>query len=149
MPRDTTSSRIESTPRGGRTGAPGAAPPYDVLIVGGGPAGLSAALVLGRCRRSVLLIDSGKPRNAMARAMHGFLSRDGTPPGEFLQLSREQIAKYETVEMRSGCVESARRGDEHFTITLAGGEEQSARILLLATGLVDDVPELEGIDRFY
>src|SRR4051812_1982687 len=122
---------------------------YDVIIVGGGPAGLSAALVLGRCRRSVLLIDSGNPRNAVARAMHGFLSRDGTPPAEFLEMSREQIAKYDTVELRSGCVESAKRGDEHFTIRLRGGEEHSARILLLATGLVDDVPELEGIHEFY
>src|SRR3954468_3807078 len=149
MPRDTTSSRIEATPRDGRTGAPGAAPPYDVIIVGGGPAGLSAALVLGRCRRRVLLIDSGHPRNEAARMMHGFISRDGTPPKEFLRLSREQLAKYENVELRDGCVETASRGNEQFTVRTSDGQEFTSRILLLASGLVDDVPEIEGIKQFY
>lgn len=121
----------------------------DVIIVGGGPAGLSAALVLGRCRRQVLLFDSGQPRNYAARAMHGFISRDGTSPEEFRRLSREQLAKYPCVEVRDGEVVDAQRGDEQFTVTLKDGSTHTARILLLATGLVDDVPKVNGMERFY
>jgi thioredoxin reductase len=121
----------------------------DVIIVGGGPAGLSAALVLGRCRRQVLLFDSGKPRNYAARAMHGFVSRDGTSPEEFRQLSREQLRKYPCVEVRDGEVVDAQRGDEEFTVTLKDGSMHTARILLLATGLIDDVPKVQGMERFY
>ncbi|HEV7401698.1 MAG TPA: NAD(P)/FAD-dependent oxidoreductase [Chthoniobacteraceae bacterium] len=121
----------------------------DVIIVGGGPAGLSAALVLGRCRRQVLLFDSGQPRNYAARAMHGFISRDGTSPEEFRRLAREQLAKYPCVEVRDGVVVDAQRGDEQFTVTLEDGTTHTARILLLATGLVDDVPKVNGMERFY
>src|SRR3954453_18924465 len=81
----------ESDGRDGR-GEPSAL--YDVMIVGGGPAGLSAALVLGRCRRRVLVFDAGQPRNAAARAMHGYLSRDGIPPRELLRLGRAEVAGY-------------------------------------------------------
>src|SRR3954447_16076665 len=86
---------------------------YDVLIVGGGPAGLSAALVLGRCRRRVLVIDSGRPRNYAARAMHGSLGRDGIAPREFLKMGRDEAARY-GVEFLDAVVDSARglsRGD--------------------------------------
>lgn len=121
----------------------------DVIIVGGGPAGLSAALVLGRCRRQVLLFDSGKPRNYAARAMHGYLGQDGTPPEEFRRRSREQLAKYPCVELREGEVVDAQRGDEQFTVTLKDGSAHTARILLLATGLIDAVPKVPGMERFY
>ena len=80
---------------------------YDVLIVGGGPTGLSAALVLGRCRRRVLVVDSGRPRNAAARAIHGYLSRDGIHPREFLRLGREEIRAY-GVEVLDAEVDTAR-----------------------------------------
>src|SRR4051812_838226 len=80
---------------------------YDVLIVGGGPAGLSAALVLGRCRRRGLVVDSGRPRNAAARAMHGYLSRDGIHPLEFLRLGRAEVDRY-GVEVLDAEVDSAR-----------------------------------------
>ena len=71
---------------------------FDVIIVGAGPAGLSAALILGRSLRTVLVCDTGHPRNAASRAMHGYLTRDGMPPSEFLQIGREQMRQYETVE---------------------------------------------------
>jgi thioredoxin reductase len=74
---------------------------YDVIIVGAGPAGLSAALLLGRCRRNVLVCDAGRPRNHVSYAVHGFLSRDGTPPAELLRISREQLTRYQTVELRN------------------------------------------------
>ena len=94
----------------------------DAIIVGGGAAGLSAALVLGRCIRKVLVCDAGNPRNAPARIFNGYLSRDGSTPGEFLQISRDQLRRYETVELRKVKVESAERGDGGFTVTLETGE---------------------------
>ncbi|HKV84967.1 MAG TPA: NAD(P)/FAD-dependent oxidoreductase [Ktedonobacterales bacterium] len=122
---------------------------YDVIIVGAGPAGLSAALILGRCRRRVLVLDSGQPRNAAAHELHGYLTRDCVPPGEMLRLGREQLRQYETVELRDAEAHTASRGDDFFDVTLANGERCSARILLLATGMVDDVPEVAGAREFY
>jgi thioredoxin reductase len=122
---------------------------FDVIIVGAGPAGLSAALVLGRCRRRVLICDAGQPRNAMSRGLHGFLTRDGIEPAEFLRIGREQLRQYETVELRETEVTDARRVAESFELTLADGERVSSRKLLLATGVVDDLPEIEGLADFY
>jgi len=121
----------------------------DVVIVGAGPAGLSAALMLGRCRRSVLIVDSGKNRNAASHALHGFLTRDGTPPSEFLRLAREELTRYETVELRSGEVVAAECQSNAFCITLASGEEVHARKLLLATGVVDNLPGIPGFLELY
>ena len=121
----------------------------DVVIVGGGAAGLSAALVLGRCLRKVLVCDAGNPRNAPARIFNGYLSRDGSTPGEFLQISRDQLCRYETVELRKVKVERAERGDKRFTVTLETGERVDSRLLLIATGLVDELPQIEGFKQFY
>src|SRR3982751_6312013 len=94
--------------RGGPDGRQCRPAHYDVLIVGGGPAGLSAALVLGRCRRRVLVVDAGRPRNAASPALHGFLSRDGMAPGELLRVGREQLRVYEGVEVREGTASGVR-----------------------------------------
>jgi thioredoxin reductase len=122
---------------------------YDVIIIGGGPAGLSAALVLGRCRRQVLVCDTGKPRNAASQAMHGFLSRDGMPPWEFLRIARDQLRPYETVELRDVEATAAECRDSRFHVTLADGTTLQTRKLLIATGVRDNLPEIPGFDALY
>lgn len=122
---------------------------YDVIIVGAGPAGLSAALMLGRSRRRVLVCDTGRPRNAASRAMHGFLSRDGMPPADFLRTAREQMQQYDTVEMRDVEVVHAECRDARFHVTLQDGVRLAARKLLIATGVVDNLPALPGFKELY
>jgi thioredoxin reductase len=125
-------------------------PLFDAVIVGAGPAGLSAALILGRCRRRVLICDTGKPRNHASHAMHGYLSRDGMPPSEFLATARAELRQYGSVELRHVEVtEAACRPDNRFDVTLASGEPIVARKLLLATGVVDHLPALAGFEEFY
>jgi thioredoxin reductase len=121
-----------------------------VLIIGAGPAGLSAALMLGRCRRSVLVVDSGNPRNAASRAIHGYLTRDGVAPAEFLRLARADLSKYGTVAVRDGEVVSAEcLSNGRFSVRLATGEQYLARKLLVATGVVDNLPDIEGFRELY
>ena len=121
---------------------------FDVIIVGAGPAGLSAALILGRCRRKVLVCDAGRPRNSASRALHGFLTRDGIEPAEFIRIGREQLRPYTTIQLRSEEVTQARQIDNGFEVKVAG-DVVSARKLLLATGVVDRLPDLEGLESFY
>jgi thioredoxin reductase len=129
---------------------PALAPALDVIIVGGGPAGLSAALVLGRCLRRVLVCDAGNPRNQAAKIFNGYLSRDGSSPAEFLAISRAELARYrETVELRRVPVTEIQRGENRFTATLETGEQFTARMLLLASGLADELPEIENLREFY
>src|SRR4051812_25098392 len=113
---------------------------YDVLVVGGGAAGLSAALVLGRARRRVAVVDAGAPRNAPAAHMQGFLSRDGMPPADLLAAGRAEVRSY-GVDVLEDRVAEITGG---FTLRLAGGRSIAARRLLLATGAVDELPDIGG-----
>ncbi len=117
---------------------------YDVVVVGGGPAGLSAALMFGRARKRVLLCDGGTPRNARAHGVHNFLTRDGMPPAEMRAEALTQIAVYPTVDTRSGLVAHVAKVGERFEVTLASGATVTARRVLLTTGIVDVVPEIPG-----
>jgi thioredoxin reductase len=116
---------------------------FDVVIVGGGPAGLSAALALGRARRRVLLVDGGPRRNAAAERIHGFLTRDGTPPEEFRRIGRQQLEPYASVEVREARVERLRGERGAFELQLESGSV-AARRILLCTGMLDELPALEG-----
>ena len=117
------------------------APIYDVVVVGGGAAGLSAALVLGRARRRVAVVDAGAPRNAPAAHMQGFLSRDGMPPADLLAAGRAEVAGYgvELVEDRVVGIEPG------FVVRLAGGRVLRARRILVATGVRDELPDIPGV----
>jgi thioredoxin reductase len=118
---------------------------YDVIIVGAGPAGLSAALILGRCRRSVLICDAGKPRNWASHALHGYLTRDGIDPAEFRVIGQRELEKYETVELRCIGATQAECRDGRFYVTLADSTQVSARKLLIATGVLDNLPDIPGM----
>ena len=121
----------------------------DVIIVGGGPAGLSAALVLARACRTVLIFDHGHPRNAATRHMHGFLSREGIPPGEFLRIAREDLKKYDTVRLEHAEVREASCVEGGFEVTLTDGRTCRSKQLLVATGVEDNVPDVPGLRDFY
>src|SRR5690242_18915772 len=122
----------------------------DAVVIGGGAAGLNGALILARSRRSVVVIDSGSPRNAPAEAVHGFIVFDGTPPSEILRRGREQVRQYGGRVVHGEVVAAepatpSADGDLRFTVTLADGRSITARRLLVATGLTDVLPEVPGL----
>ncbi|OIK06725.1 NAD(P)/FAD-dependent oxidoreductase [Streptomyces monashensis] len=121
---------------------------YEVVVVGGGAAGLSAALVLGRARRRTLVVDAGEPRNAPSAHMQGYLSRDGMSPANFLAVGREEIARYGVELVRDRATDACRDG-EGFTVRLARGRTVHARHLVIAAGLRDELPGVPGLaERF-
>lgn len=122
----------------------------DVIIVGAGPAGLSAALVLGRACRQVLVFDAGKPRNYAARALHGFLSRDGIDPFELRRIGLEELGRYDTVRVEDAEVTRAeRQSDGTFQVTVGDERQFRAKRLLLATGVSDNLPAIPGVEEMY
>lgn len=121
----------------------------DILIAGGGPAGSSAALVLARSRRSVLLCDDGKPRNASSAAIHGLLTHEGQSPAEFRAASEQALTPYESITRLRDRIITLTGRDGAFKFQAASGAQGSARKVLIATGVVDKLPELPGIERFY
>jgi thioredoxin reductase len=136
----TTPAEAERAPGSGNVGDC-----VDVVVVGGGLAGLGAALTLGRARRSVLVIDAGHPRNAPAAHSHGYLTRDGTPPLELLRLGRQEIRGYGG-RIIEGTVETITRLDDgRFRLTTREGTGHEARRVLVTTGLVDEYPDIPGL----
>ncbi|WP_018476206.1 NAD(P)/FAD-dependent oxidoreductase [Pontibacter roseus] len=121
---------------------------YDVIIIGGGAAGLNAAMILGRSRRKVVVFDSGKPRNRWATNMNGFLSSDGVNPRDFIQKGREELRKY-NVEIIDIEVATATYSKGIYVVNDVEDRVYHSRKLLLATGLKDTLPELEGIEPLY
>jgi len=124
-------------------------PHVDVVIAGAGTAGLSAALVLGRARRNVLVLNEGLPRNAPAHAAQGVFTRDGTSPLELLRIGREQLQPYTSVEVRDGSVVDVEGTNGNFRVVLDSGTEVTARKLILATGVVDELPAIEGVQELW
>jgi thioredoxin reductase len=122
---------------------------YDCIVVGAGPAGLSAALMLGRCRRDVLVCDAGEPRNVRSAELHNYLTRDGISPREFLRLARGDVERYPSVQFRITEVTDAKRTAGGFTVLGADGTRVEGRKLLLATGVVDELPDIEGLAQLY
>ncbi len=118
---------------------------YDVIVIGGGPAGLQAGLTLGRVHRSALVLDSGEYRNAPTAHLHNFIGQDGSPPAELRAAARKEIERYGTVEVRDAAVETVQARDGHFELAVAGGGSEQARRLLLATGLRDRLPDIPGL----
>ncbi|MDO3676240.1 NAD(P)/FAD-dependent oxidoreductase, partial [Paenibacillus ehimensis] len=123
---------------------------YDCAIIGGGPAGLNAALVLGRARRSVALIDNNKPRNAVTHASHGFITRDGVTPGEFRRIAYDEVLRYPSVKhLQTEAVEARNNASGLFEVLDSSGLRIQARKLILASGVKEIFPEIDGFYPLY
>lgn len=122
---------------------------YDAIVIGGGPAGLQAALTLGRMHRSTLLLDSGRYRNGTVQHMHNVIANDGTPPAAFRSSARAQLAEYADVEIRDVEVQGLAGIEGDFVVSLPGGASASARTVILATGVADDLPAVDGLAELW
>lgn len=121
----------------------------DCAIIGGGPAGLNAALVLGRSRRDVIVFDNNRPRNAVTRESHGFITRDGIEPRELRRLAHLDIASYPSVTIKPDKVTEVRHSEAGFQVTTSNGVTYEARTVILAAGLKESLPRIPGIQNFY
>lgn len=122
---------------------------YECVIVGGGPAGLSAALVLGRAGRNILVVDDNSPRNAVTKESHSYLTQDGISPQEFRKRAKKDLLKYTSIQFsQNKVIQIAKEGD-HFLICLKSGEEIVSKKVLLTLGLREEFPAIEGIAEFY
>jgi thioredoxin reductase len=121
----------------------------DCAIIGGGPAGLNAALVLGRARRRVLVFDDNHPRNAVTQESHGFVTRDGVKPHEFRAIAHQELRKYPSVDVQHVRVTAIRKASDAFAITTEKGDVFSAKTVLLATGLKEILPPIDGLHDYY
>ncbi|MFS0726607.1 NAD(P)/FAD-dependent oxidoreductase [Paenibacillus sp. 1P07SE] len=122
---------------------------YECAIVGGGPAGLNAALVLGRARRRVALLDNNQPRNAVTHASHGFITRDGIKPEEFRRIGYEEVLRYPSVEHHEEEVIRIGRLEDGFELETAAGKRIRARKIILSSGLKEVLPEIDGAREYY
>lgn len=122
---------------------------FDVIIIGGGPAGLNAAVVLGRCRRKVLVFDHRQQRNRYSHAMHNFLTRDDMPPAEFLKISHKELKKYGVKILHAEVKDAKKNKDGTFIVKDNNDKVYHSKKLILATGLKDRLPDIKGIKEFY
>jgi thioredoxin reductase len=119
---------------------------YDVVVIGGGAAGLNGALMLARARRSVVVVDAGQPRNSPAEGVHGLLGHDGIPPAELLERGRAEVRRY-SGQVVQGQVTTATQAGDGFVVTVDDGRSVRARRLLVTTGLVDELPDVPGVSE--
>jgi len=122
---------------------------YDAIVIGAGPAGLQAALTLGRMHRPTLLLDSGEYRNGTVLHMHNVIANDGTPPAEFRATARAQLAEYPDVELRDVGAQTVTGSEGSFVVRLADGETVETRHVILATGVADDLPDIPGLQDLW
>ena len=122
---------------------------FDCAIIGGGPAGLNSALVLGRARRNVILFDNNKPRNAVTQESHGFITRDGIKPTEFRQIAHKEISKYPSVEYKNIEVFSVTKNKITFELVTSMGEKCQSKTIIISTGLRDILPSIDNISEFF
>ncbi|MGB6673685.1 MAG: NAD(P)/FAD-dependent oxidoreductase [Candidatus Nitrosopolaris sp.] len=122
---------------------------FDCAIIGGGPAGLNAALILGRARRNAILIDSNKPRNAVTQESHGFITRDGIKPNEFRQIAHKEIGRYPSVKYKEREITSVIKNKPSFELVTSEGERYQSKTIIISTGLKDVLPSIDNIYDYY
>src|SRR5438034_1421751 len=122
---------------------------FDCAIIGGGPAGLNAALILGRARRNVILLDNNTPRNAVSQESHGFITRDGIKPKEFREIAHKELGRYPSVMYTKRKVTSVIKNNSLFELIMSDNERYQSKTIIISTGLKDVLPRIENISDYY
>ena len=122
---------------------------FDSAIIGGGPAGLNAALILGRAKRNVILFDNNNPRNAVTQESHGFITRDGIKPNEFRQIAHKELGKYPSVRYKEQEVTLVIKNEPLFELVTSKGERYQSKTIIISTGLKDILPGIDNILSLY